>query len=139
LSRIHVLHVHKVQHKPIKRFKLGTQFEIEQKELSVLKIGAPDCPVCHQTVSGAQGPYTLENSRAPSAIIHRTVRCGTGLSDEPAEQRLSTPTVDSDRRNSAAQYRAEVRAAKSEGHRTVRCRKRTKPPMVDQLQTLMIG
>jgi hypothetical protein len=28
------------------------------------------------------------NSRAASAIIHRTVRCATGLSGEPAEQRL---------------------------------------------------
>jgi hypothetical protein len=58
---------------------------------------------------------------ARSAIIHRTVRCATGLSGEPTEQRLSVPTVDSDSRNSAAQYRAEVRAAESEGHRTVRC------------------
>jgi hypothetical protein len=37
--------------------------------LSVLKIGAPDCPVCHRTVSGAPGlyrcqPATLGNSRA---------------------------------------------------------------------------
>jgi hypothetical protein len=28
---------------------------LEQKDLSVLKIGAPDCPVCHWTVSGAPG------------------------------------------------------------------------------------
>jgi hypothetical protein len=97
----------------------------------VLKIGAPDCPVCHRTVSGAPGPYrcqpaTLRNSRAHSTIIQRTVRCATRLSGEPAEQRLSAPTVDSDRMNSAAQYHAEVRAAKSEGHRTFRCCKRTK-------------
>jgi hypothetical protein len=51
----------------------------EQKGLSVLKIGAPDCLVCHRTVFDAPGPYrcqpaTLENSRAPSVIIHRTVR-----------------------------------------------------------------
>ena len=81
-------------------------------------------------------PATLGNSRARSTIIHRTVWCATGLSGEPPEQRLSAPTVDSDRKNSATQYYAEVRAAKSEGHRTVRCRKRTKPPTVDQLQTL---
>jgi hypothetical protein len=92
----------------------------------VLKISAPNCPVCHWTVSGAPRPYrcqpaTLGNSRARSAIIHWTVWCATGLSDEPAEQRLSAPTVDSDRRNSAAQYRAEVRVAKLDGHRTVQC------------------
>jgi hypothetical protein len=66
-------------------------------------------------------PATLGNSRAPSAIIHRTVRCATGLSGEPAEQRLSAPMVDYDRRNSAEQHHAEVRAAKLEGHRTIRC------------------
>jgi hypothetical protein len=31
---------------------------------------------------------TLGNSRARSAIIHRTVRCATGLSGKPAEQQL---------------------------------------------------
>jgi hypothetical protein len=50
--------------------------------LSGLRIGAPDCPVCHRTVSGAPGPYicqpaTLGNSRARSARIHRTVRCAS--------------------------------------------------------------
>jgi hypothetical protein len=49
----------------------------------VLKNGAPDCPVCHRTLSGAPGPYrcqpaTLGNSRARSAIIHQTVRCASG-------------------------------------------------------------
>jgi hypothetical protein len=45
--------------------------------------GAPDCSVCHRTVSGALGPYnaqlaTLGFQPACSAIIHRTVRCATG-------------------------------------------------------------
>jgi hypothetical protein len=40
-------------------------------------------------------PATLGNSRACSAIIHRTVRCATRLCREPVEQRLSAPTVDS--------------------------------------------
>jgi hypothetical protein len=52
--------------------------------------GAPGCPV---TVSGAPGRI---KSNLPasgiwgghSAIIHRTVRCNTGLSGVPAEQRL---------------------------------------------------
>jgi hypothetical protein len=46
--------------------------------------GTPDCPVCHQTVSGAPGPYnlkpaTLGFSPARSAIIHQTVRCTSGV------------------------------------------------------------
>jgi hypothetical protein len=60
----------------------------------VLRIVAPDCPVCHRIVSGAPGPYkcqpaTLRKTEARSAIIHQTVRCATRLSGEPAEQRLS--------------------------------------------------
>jgi hypothetical protein len=60
----------------------------------VLRIGAPDCLVCHRTVSGAPGlymcqPATLEKTKARSTIIHWTVRCATRLSDEPAEQRFS--------------------------------------------------
>jgi hypothetical protein len=49
--------------------------------------GAPDCPVCHRTVSGAPSDMSgapedsnsnsspSGNSRGNSAIIHRTVRC----------------------------------------------------------------
>jgi hypothetical protein len=62
--------------------------------MSVLRIGAPDCPMCHRTVSGAPGPYkcqpaTLGKMEARSTIIHFTVWCATGLSGEPAEERLS--------------------------------------------------
>jgi hypothetical protein len=88
--------------------------------LSVLWIGAPDCPVCHRTVSGAPGPFksqpaTLRNSTAPSAIIHWTVRCATGLSGEPASNGYLRAMVDSDSGNNAAQCAAEVRVVKSEG------------------------
>jgi hypothetical protein len=55
--------------------------------------------LAHRTVSGAPGPYspkltTLGFLWACSAIIHRTVRCATGLSGAPAEQRLLRATVD---------------------------------------------
>jgi hypothetical protein len=68
------------------------------KDLSVLWSGAPDCPVCHRTVSGAPCPYedepaTLRKTEPRSAIIHRIVRCATGLSGVQAEQQLLTPTV----------------------------------------------
>jgi hypothetical protein len=51
---------------------------------------------------------------ARSAIIHRTVRCTTGLSGEPAEQRLSAPTVDSTNATVRNIAKSEVRAQKSE-------------------------
>jgi hypothetical protein len=88
----------------------------------VLWSGALDYTICHRTVSGAPGPYrvqiaTLGFSRAHSAIIHRTVRCATKLSSEPAGNGYLRATVDcksTDEVNSAA---AEVRAMKSEGTR----------------------
>jgi hypothetical protein len=124
--------------------KVRNTILLEQKDLSVLKNSAPNCSVCHRTVSGAPGPYscqpvTLGKTKARSAIIHQTIQCATGLSGEPAEQWLFAPTVDLDSRKSAAQYYAEVRAAKSEGHQTVRCRKRTKLQRSTELRTLMVG
>jgi hypothetical protein len=93
---------------------------MEQKDLSVLKNGAPDCPVCHRTVSGALGLYkcqttTLGKNKVRSAIIHQTVQCGTRLSGEPVGNGYPAPTVDCKSTchvNSAA---VEIRAAKSEG------------------------
>jgi hypothetical protein len=98
----------------------------EQKDLSALKNGAPDFPVCHRTLSGAPGPYkcqpaTLGKMQARSAKIHRTVWCATGLSGVPAEQRLTRANSRLCKVNSTTQCIAEARAAKSEGHRTVRC------------------
>jgi hypothetical protein len=143
LSRIHILQVHKVQHKPRKKSVRGHD-SFGAKNLSELKIGTPDCPVCHRIVSGAPGPYdskpvTLRNYRARSTIIHWTVWCATGLSGEPAEQRLPAhPTVDcGDVR--AEQCCAEVRSAEVRRHRTVRCSKTTKLPTVDQLRTLTVA
>jgi hypothetical protein len=93
---------------------------------SMLKNSAPDCPVYHRTVSGAPRPYnsepaTLGNTRARSAIIHRTVWCATGLSGEPAEQRLPTLQRSIDMMNSALQYRVRSQSAEVREHRTVRC------------------
>jgi hypothetical protein len=100
----------------------------------------------HRTVSGAPGPYkcqpaTLGNSRAHSAITYQTVRCATGLSNEPAEQRLSAPTVDSDIRNRAAQCRGRSQRAPDcpLWHWTIRCRKRTKLQRSSRLWTLTVG
>jgi hypothetical protein len=92
----------------------------EQKDLSVLNNGAADCPVCHQTVSGAPGSYrcqpaTLGNSRARSAIIHWTVQCATGLSGEPAGNGYPAPTVDWKSTCHDAQCVTEVRAGSQRG------------------------
>jgi hypothetical protein len=97
--------VHKVQHKPKNIYKLGTQFKRSKKDLSVLWTGAPDCPVCHRTVSGAPGPYrvepaTLEKTQARSAIIHRTVRCTSGQRLSSMQRLTLTGAIVS---NSAAQ------------------------------------
>jgi hypothetical protein len=82
--------------------------------------------VVHCTVSGAPGPYsfkqaTLGNSEARSAIIHRTVRCATRLSGEPAEQRLPTRQRSIVQRYSDEQCRGRSQSAEVRGHRTVRC------------------
>jgi hypothetical protein len=80
----------------------------------------PKCALVWRTgLSGAPGPYSCELAtfgflRPRSAIIHRTVRCATELSGAPAEQRLSSATVDCNgrlQRYSARTVRAEVRAA----------------------------
>jgi hypothetical protein len=59
--------------------------------------------VCHRTLSGAPGPYESELAtfgfqKRRSSIIHRTVRCATGLPGAPAEQRLGSVMVDSNGR-----------------------------------------
>jgi hypothetical protein len=109
--------VHKGSTQTNKRLKLEIKFKGAKKP-SVLWFGAPDCPVCHRTVSGAPGSYKVQRAtlgflRTLSAIIHRTVRCATGLSGAPAEQRQSSALVDCNgslQRYSARTMRAEVRA-----------------------------
>jgi hypothetical protein len=78
--------------------------------------GAPDCPVCHRTVSGAP-PDSVRctrdsnsellifgNSGSRSAIIHRTVRCASGATT------TSAPTVACNRIECATVH-ADVRLA----------------------------
>jgi hypothetical protein len=67
--------------------------------------------VCHRTVSGAPGTVHSELCcfgflRRCSAIIHRTVRCTTGLSGVPAGQRLPARN---DRLCKSEQCNADVR------------------------------
>jgi hypothetical protein len=137
----------KVQHKPIKRLKLGFKRK-EQRNRREPWSGAPDCPVHHRTVSGAPGTvhaelFTFGFLESRSAIIHRIVRWVTGLSGVPAEQRLGSATVDSNgrlQREQCADSSRRVRAAPKGApdseqclsgaapdcpmrHRTIRCPK----------------
>jgi hypothetical protein len=128
--------VHKVQHKPIKNL-VRDRIKNGAKNLSVLKNGAPDCPVCHRTVSGAPGwynskPATLGNSRARSAIIHQTVWCATGATAPCANGRLY-------KSYSEQQYRDRSKSSKVRGYMTVWCSKTTKLPTIDQLRTLTVA
>jgi hypothetical protein len=69
---------------------------MEQRNQRLPWSGAPDCLVCHRTVSGAP-PDSVRCTRefhselatfgklgGRSAIIHRTVRCSIGLSSAPS-------------------------------------------------------
>jgi hypothetical protein len=92
--------------------------------------GAPDCPVCHRTVSGAPPDSvrctwepnselaTFGNSGSRSAIIHRTVLCSTGLSGVPAEQRLHNANDHLQRAVNALQC-AQKSEQSQKAHRTV--------------------
>jgi hypothetical protein len=70
-----------------KEIQLGTQSKFGSKDLEcVEKWRTGHCPV-HQARTLSNQPLS-GFQQARSSIIHRTVRCGTGLSGEPAEQRL---------------------------------------------------
>jgi hypothetical protein len=91
----------------------------------LFRSGAPDCPVEHQTVSGAPGCLDLKTplsgfGRRRTAKIHRTVRCAP---DCPVSQRSAGPTVGhaESARDTWAGQRSEGGTGLSGVHRTVRC------------------
>jgi hypothetical protein len=134
LPRYHLSEVHKVQRKPRKKFSLEHS-QIWSKDLECAeKWRTGQCPVhlartdSNQPLSGIQ--------QACSAIIHRTLRCGTGLSGEPAEQRLPACQRSTAQMNSDEQCRNRSQSAEVRGHRTVRCNEKTKSSNGQQLQTL---
>jgi hypothetical protein len=145
--------VPKFHTKPIKRPRKGFKQREQRDNRRLPWSGAPDCPVCHRTVSGEPPDsvrctrglqaelFTFGSSQKRFAIIHRTVRCTTGqcpvlqsratlnspasgirstiihrtcpvhtgLSGEPAEQRLLRANGRL-QRIKCAPARAEVRA-----------------------------
>jgi hypothetical protein len=81
----------KVQYKPI---NIQVRYPIQKSKRNQVC-----CGLAHRTMSGApcvhkDEPVTLVFHQVHSAIIHRIVRCATGLSDATAEQRLTCATVD---------------------------------------------
>jgi hypothetical protein len=135
--------VHKGSTQTNKRTKLGFKFK-RSKKPSVPWSGAPDCPVCHRTVSGAPGPYNVQLStlgflRPRSAIIHR-------LSSVPPDcpvhqrsncsfaQRSTVKAADfvnseeqcTQKSDQSPEAHQTVNSACPVRHRTVRCHKKTK-------------
>jgi hypothetical protein len=74
-----------------------------------LRYNSPDYPVCHRTVQWAIGATAIQRQRSTAKVCAIV--------------------------NSAWQSQS----SKVRGHRTVRCRKKTKSPTVDLLQTLTVG
>jgi hypothetical protein len=112
-----VLQVPKVHNKPIKRPRKGSNKKSKRQPKCALvwRTGLsgvpPDSVRCTRELNSKL--LTFGNSGSRSAIIHRTVRCSTGLSGVPAEQRLLRANDRLQRSLNALQCaakRAEVRA-----------------------------
>jgi hypothetical protein len=81
---------------------------MSKRNRSVPWPSAPDCPVCHRTVSGALGTVQSELLsfgflQAHSAIIHRTVRCTKRSNGYQRNGRLHSALTE-------LQFAVEVRA-----------------------------
>ena len=105
--------------KPIQRLK-GVQEERSKGNRRAPWSGAPDCPVCHLTVSGAPRTvraelFTFGFLENRSAIIHRTVRCAKRSNGRQRNGRLQRSA---DNVNSARTARAESEQ-RQKAHRTV--------------------
>jgi hypothetical protein len=109
--------VPKVHNKPIKRQRKGSNKKSKRQPKCALvwrtRLSGvpPDSVRCTRELNSEL--LTFGNSGSHSAIIHRTVRCSTGLSSVPAEQRLLCANGRLQRTLNALQCaaaRAEVRA-----------------------------
>jgi hypothetical protein len=129
--------------KPIQRLK-RVQEDRSKGNRSAPWSGAPDCPVCHRTVSGAPGRidlklFTFGFPRRTSAIIHRTVRCASGATATCAQQSTLTGTVQNSEHDRSQSSWSEGASDCPVSHQTVWCNMRTDPPTVDHLQALTAG
>jgi hypothetical protein len=105
----------------------------------MLENGAPDTLQCASQAPSEQA--TLGNSRAVSAIIHRTVRYATGLFGEPAKQRLTGANgrLENMLCGEQCKYRSQRAPDCPVWHRTVQCSKKTRRPNGQLLRTLTVA
>jgi hypothetical protein len=145
-----------VQHKPIKRSKLGFKRKEQKKPKRTLvwRTGLSGVPL--DSVRCTRGDrlklFTFGFLESRSAIIHRIVRCATGLSGVPPEQRLSSATVNSNGRQQREQCvdsSRRVRAALEGALDSEQCLSGATPdclvpqdvraPTVETVRTLTVG
>jgi hypothetical protein len=145
--------VPKVQHKPIKRLKLGFKRKEQKKPKRTLvwRIGLSGVPL--DSVRCTRGDrlklFTFRFLESRSAIIHRIVRWVTVLYDVTAEQRLSSATVNSNGRLQKVNSSRRVRAAPKGAPDSEQCLSGATPdcsvpqdvraPTVETVRTLMVG
>jgi hypothetical protein len=104
---------------------------------SVPGSGAPDSVRCTRGRT-LQTPQ-LRVSRRSSAIIHRTVRCTSRATAICAQRSILTNEQCSTVTRQKSEQKVRGAPEFPVWHQTVRCRMRTKPPTVDQLQALTTG
>jgi hypothetical protein len=146
----------KVQHKPIKRSKLGFKRKEQKKPKRTLVWRTGLSGVPQDSVRCTRGDrlklFTFGFLESRSAIIHRTVWWVTGLSGAPAEQRLPSATVNSNgrlQREQCATVRGRVRAAPEGAPNSEQCLSGATPncpvpqdvraPTTETVRTLMVG
>jgi hypothetical protein len=90
--------VPKVQHKPIKSPKKGSNKKSKRQPKTALvwRTGLPGAPPdsvrCTREINSKLA--TFGNLGSHSAIIHRTIRCSTGLSGVPSGATVASATVE---------------------------------------------
>jgi hypothetical protein len=115
--------VPKVQHKPIKSPRKGSNKKSKRQPEAALvwRTGLsgvpPDSVRCTREINSELATFGF--LELPSAIIHRTVRCSTGLSGVPSEQRLTAPMVVYKSLQWTVQLRAQSQSRHQMTHRTV--------------------
>jgi hypothetical protein len=107
------------------RIQLGDTIYLEQKELKCAGTWRTrQCPVRQQRQPANQPLSGF--CQAHSTIIHRTVRCATGLFDEPTKQRLPARQRSTVQSYSDEQCRVRSQSIEVKGHRIVRSTKTTR-------------
>jgi hypothetical protein len=139
----------KVQHKPIKRYKLGFKRKEQKKPKRTLvwRIGLSGVPpdIVRCTKVDRLQVFTFGFLDSRSAIIHWTVRWVTGLSGVPVEQRLPSATVDSNGRLTTEQCADSSRKSehRQKAHRTVNSDcpvpQAVRAPTVKTVRTTTVG